>query len=119
MPFLLGGTRQWDVLAAADVLVYIGDLDPLFGAARRALRAGGQFAFSVEVLEQGGAQAGVALASGNDYALRPSGRYAHAAAYLQELAARHGFALRALDRCTLRQDSGVDVAGMLAVMALA
>ncbi|MBB3222968.1 tetratricopeptide repeat protein [Pseudoduganella umbonata] len=113
--FLRDDGRRWDVLAAADVLVYVGDLDALFAAARRALRAGGVFAFSVEMLEDGAAQ-------GSDsagYALRRSGRYAHAAPYLQQQATRHGFALRALESCTLRQDSGVDVAGLLAVMALA
>jgi predicted TPR repeat methyltransferase len=118
VPFLQGGDRQWDVLAAADVLVYFGELDALFAAARRALRAGGVFAFSVEALEEGEAAAQEEGGSAR-YALRPSGRYAHAAAYLHELAARHGFALRALERSTLRQDSGVDVAGMLAVMARA
>lgn len=115
VPFLQGSDRQWDVLAAADVLVYIGDLDTLFAAARRALRTGGLFAFSVEVLEEG--------TEGNrekrGYALRTSGRYAHAPGYLEHLAARHGLAVRALETCTLRQDSGVDVAGLLAVLALA
>jgi len=121
--FLRDGGRQWNVLAAADVLVYIGDLDALFAAARPALRTGGLFAFSVEVLEDSTGQGrGQGSEQGRDvpgYVLRASGRYAHAAAYLQELAARHGFALRVLERCTLRQDSGVDVAGLLAVMALA
>jgi predicted TPR repeat methyltransferase len=105
VPFLEEGGRQWDVLAAADVLVYVGDLEALFAAARRSLRAGGLFAFSVEALEEG------------THALRSSGRYAHAPAYLRDVAARHGFTLRALEDCTLRQDSGVDVAGLLAVVA--
>ncbi|QBE63258.1 tetratricopeptide repeat protein [Pseudoduganella lutea] len=105
VPFLQAGDRQWQVLAAADVLVYVGDLDALFGAARRALAPGGLFAFSVEALDEG------------THALRPSGRYAHGAPYLRECAARHGFAVRALEPCTLRQDSGAGVAGLLAVIA--
>ncbi|GGY21065.1 hypothetical protein GCM10007386_57420 [Pseudoduganella dura] len=110
VPFLHEDGRQWDVLAAADVLVYLGDLDPLFAAARPALRAGGVFAFSVEALDRdGGGTEGT-------FALRASGRYAHAAPYLRAVAVRHGFAVRALEPCTLRQDSGADVAGLLAVM---
>ncbi|QGZ40956.1 putative TPR repeat methyltransferase [Pseudoduganella flava] len=105
--FLGDDRRQWDVLAAADVLVYLGDLAPLFAAARGALRGGGLFAFSVEALEAG------------TYALRPSGRYAHAAPYLEALAREHGFALRELAPCTLRRDSGGDVAGLLVLLARA
>lgn len=110
VPFLQAGSAQWDVLAAADVLVYVGDLDALFAAARAALRAGGRFALSVEMLDEG---------AGDTFALRSSGRYAHAPAYLRATAARHGFHLCALEHCTLRQDSGAAVAGLLAVLAVA
>jgi predicted TPR repeat methyltransferase len=103
--FLASDGRKWDVLAAADVLVYVGDLAPLFAAAHAALRPGGLFAFSVEALEAG------------TFALRPSGRFAHAAPYLQALAREHGFALRELAPCTLRRDSDGDVAGLLALLA--
>jgi predicted TPR repeat methyltransferase len=103
--YLRDGGKRWDVLAAADVLVYLGDLDALFAAARAALRDGGAFAFSVEALEVG------------TYALRESGRFAHGPAYIGALAASHGFAVRALEPCTLRQDSGVDVKGLLGLVA--
>ncbi|TWI61152.1 putative TPR repeat methyltransferase [Pseudoduganella lurida] len=102
--FLRDADRQWDVLAAADVLVYLGDLEALFAQAHRALRAGGLFAFSVERLAAG------------TFTLLGSGRYAHAASYIETLAARHGFTVRELAPCTLRQDSGSDVAGLLVVL---
>ncbi len=38
----------FDLLVAADVMVYLGDLVPLFTAARTSLRPGGWFAFTVE-----------------------------------------------------------------------
>ncbi len=104
--FLQPARAQWDVLAAADVLVYVGELDGVFGAARDALRDGGLFVFSVEALEEGAA----------GFALRESGRYAHTPAYVRALAARHGFAVRELAPCTLRQDSGADIGGLLAVL---
>lgn len=91
----------WDVLAAADVLVYFGDLAPVLAAARQALHDGGVFALSVEALD------------GEGYALRASGRYAHAAAYVATLAAQHGFTVREQVACTLREDSGEPVAGLL------
>ncbi|GGZ03306.1 tetratricopeptide repeat protein [Pseudoduganella plicata] len=99
-----------DVLVAADVLVYVGDLDAAFGAARDALRTGGLFVLSVEALTEEGAAG---------YALRPSGRYAHTARYLDALAARHRFVVRETVPCTLREDSGSGVAGLLFALAAA
>jgi predicted TPR repeat methyltransferase len=103
--FLGHADRQWDVLAAADVLVYLGELDALFTQARASLRAGGLFALSVEAQE------------GGTFGLRQSGRYAHSGPYLLALADRHGFDLREQQDCTLRQDSGNDVAGLLLLLA--
>jgi len=108
--FLRGTPARWDVLTAADVLVYVGDLDGVFGAARGALRAGGRFVLSVEALADDDAQ---------EYALRASGRYAHGLRYIQALAARHGFTVREQVAGSLRQDSGVDVAGLLVALSVA
>jgi predicted TPR repeat methyltransferase len=94
-----------DLIVAADVFVYAGDLSAVFVAARGALRAGGQLAFSVEALEEG------------EFALRASGRYAHSEAYLRAMAAAHGFAVSVLEPCVLRKEDGADIAGLLAVMA--
>lgn len=100
-----GGGCGYDLLLAADVLVYLGDLDPLFAAARVALVPGGLFAFTVERHE------------GEGYVLQASLRYAHARACLRELAARHGFAVRLLEDAVTRRDAGRDVPGLLAVLA--
>jgi predicted TPR repeat methyltransferase len=91
-----------DAVLAADVFVYLGDLESVFEAAVRALATGGVFAFSVEALESG------------DFALRPSGRYAHSAAYLRALAARCGLAEHRMERNIVRIEHGVPVEGWLA-----
>src|SRR5207302_1633468 len=45
----LGGTGdRYHLVLAADVFVYLGDLAPVFAAARLVLRAGGWLAFTVE-----------------------------------------------------------------------
>jgi predicted TPR repeat methyltransferase len=103
--FLRARPASVDLIVAADVLVYAGDLSAVFAAARTALRAGGQLAFSVEALEQG------------EFVLRASGRYAHSKAYLRGLAAAQGFAVTAIEQCVLRKEDGADIAGLLAVMA--
>lgn len=79
---LEAASRSYDLITACDVLVYIGNLEPLFKAASGKLSAGGYFTVSVEN--------GDAFAP---FSLRPTGRYVHAASYLEELAARHGMKL--------------------------
>ena len=88
----------WDLAVAADVLVYIGDLAPVFSAVHRALRPGGRFCFSVEA------------SAGADYVLRPSNRYAHTLAYLQRLAAATGFTVLATEDLAVREENGAPLA---------
>jgi predicted TPR repeat methyltransferase len=96
--------RQYDAAIAADVLVYIGDLQPLVAAAHRALRPGGLLAVSVERHDDAG------------FVLRPSRRYAHSPAYLRALAAGNGFEVAAMQDCVLRIEVGEPVEGTLAVL---
>jgi len=92
---------NFDLILAADVFVYLGDLAAVFAVAREKLRADGWFAFSVE------------RGDGEGYALRAAGRYAHASAYIQTLAAQHGFVTRAEQHTVLRKDYGHDIQGVL------
>lgn len=70
---------RFDVIVAADVLIYHGALEPVFAETARLARAGALFAFSIEVCE------------GEDWRLGESGRYAQSAGYVRRLAAEHGF----------------------------
>jgi predicted TPR repeat methyltransferase len=97
-----------DLAVAADVLVYIGDLAPLFARVRRVLRAGGLFAFSCEALDGGG---------GRGYALQPSNRFAHAPDYVRRTARAAGFDVIATEAATLRRDHGRDVPGYLILLS--
>jgi len=71
---LTARAARWDLLVAADTFPYLGDLAPVFEAARTALRRGGWFAFTTETTDQDG------------YRLRGNGRYAHDPAYVRRLA---------------------------------
>lgn len=93
----------WDLLVAADVLVYIGDLVPVFQAAARALVPGGLFAATVERAEVDG------------FLLGASRRYAHAESYVRATAEAAGLALRLLEPCTPRREKGIGVRGLLFV----
>ncbi len=98
---LAGQESSFDLVVAADVFVYIGDLEAVVASAARVLRPGGWLAFSVELLSEG------------EYRLLPTGRYAHAPAYLEALARRHGFTRVAQQAVTLRVEQGKPVAGQL------
>jgi predicted TPR repeat methyltransferase len=98
-----------DLAVAADVLVYIGDLAPLFARVRRALRAGGLFAFSCEALD----------AAGPGFAIQPSNRFAHTLGYVQTTAQAAGFDVVATAHAVLRQDHGRDIAGHLVLLRAA
>lgn len=97
--------QSLDIAVAADVFVYIGDLDAVFAATAAALRPGGMFAFSAEACDDG-----------NDCRLGPRRRYAHSQAYLQRLADAHGFAIESMERSVIRQENHEGVEGWLVVM---
>lgn len=99
--------ERHDLVVAADVFVYIGDLAPVFAGVARVLMPGGLFAFSVEEAGDGTER----------YELRPSSRYAHREAYLRQLAAGHGFDVRSLTRATLRHEQRVPIGGLLVLLA--
>jgi len=102
--YLAQNPQAFDLAVAADVLVYFGALDTLFGQVRASLRAGGVFCFSTEALDEG------------DFMLLPSQRYAHGLAYLEQLAARHGFTILEAQRAPVRSDHGADIEGHLLVL---
>lgn len=105
---LQGQPRRFDIAVAADVFVYIGDLDAVFAATAAALRPTGLFAFSVEACPDDD--------SGSDFVLGPKRRYAHSLAYLQRLAAAHGLVIESSTRSAIRKESEEAVDGLLVVM---
>ena len=80
LDWLPGRTGAFDLIAAADVLNYLGELAPALAAIAGALAAGGMAAFSVEAGE------------GAPFALGAAMRYRHDPAHVAALAAAAGFA---------------------------
>ncbi|CAN5745624.1 tetratricopeptide repeat protein [soil metagenome] len=100
--YLQATDERFDLILAADVFIYIGDLAPLFASARRVMPPGGVFCFSAEQASR----------ESLDFELLPSLRYAHAERYLRELAAVHGFEVTALTRQPIREDQREAIAGL-------
>ena len=102
---LATGGADYDLVLAADTLVYLGDLTKTFSAVARRLRRGGVFLFTVET----GADAA--------FALGPKRRWRHSEAYLRTLAADQGFDVLGLMTCSPRSEAGVPVEGLAAALA--
>jgi predicted TPR repeat methyltransferase len=94
--------KRADLVVAADVLMYLGDLENLFLIARQLLASRGHFAFSVE------------LSSERDgFHLQPSLRYAHTTTYIETLMPALGFRILASQTLVIRTDGGAPVEGFL------
>jgi predicted TPR repeat methyltransferase len=95
-----------DLVSAADVLMYLGDLANAFSLAARLSKPGALFAFSVE-------DAG----EGEGYVLAPSLRYAHTEQHVRQRLDENGFETLELSRTTIRMDGGKPVFGILFLAA--
>jgi len=94
-----------DLVAAADVFGYFGELRPLFELAASLTAPGGLLAFSLE-----------AGADDCEWQLQTSLRYRHGEPYVRKLLAETGFEVIAVKRETIRRD-GNDLIGGLLVTA--
>jgi predicted TPR repeat methyltransferase len=89
---------RYDVIAAADVLIYLGDLGPMLAATAGALRVGGLAVFSVEHTDD------------PDYRLA-DGRYQHSPALVRAAAHAAGLGEVSMTEGALRSEQGRPVAG--------
>jgi predicted TPR repeat methyltransferase len=102
--YLRGRAEPCDLVLAADVFIYVGDLGPIFQEVGRLLRPGGLFAFSLETTP------------GADYVLQPNRRYAQSPNYVHRLAGEHGLKAVEETRVKLRRHGGADAWGLVMVL---
>jgi predicted TPR repeat methyltransferase len=99
----------YDLILAADVFIYIGDLRGVLTSIRSALRPGGLFAFTIEVWD-----------GPEDYRLLPTRRYAQSPAYIANLAGEVGLLVVGRRESTLRLGEGLEpVHGMVFLLRTA
>lgn len=95
---------RWDVVTAADVFIYLGDLQAVFVRCAEALRPGGLLVFSCEHRR------------GKGYRAEATGRFRHAPEYVEGVAGNLGFERVARHRIHCRMEDGKPVAGDLYVL---
>ena len=103
--FLLEHPGQYDAIVSADVLIYFGELAPVFAAAAGALRAGGVLVFSLEA----------APPDVERFTLAVHGRYSHAQAHVESLLAEAGFRVVEVQAQVLRSELLHPVHGLIFV----
>lgn len=102
--YLHANRGAFDLIVAADTLVYFGDLEGVVAAAAGALRPNGLFVFTLE--HAAGAVPGVG------YRLELHGRYSHGRACVGRLLAGAGLRPE-ITEADLRLESGAPVAGLV------
>ena len=98
--------QRHDLVLAADVFIYVGDLAPVFDALDRVIERHGVFCFSAE-------RAGSACRT---FELLPSLRYAHSEAYMRGLAAQYGYDVVKLVEEPIRKHQREPIDGLFIYM---
>lgn len=101
-----GASDPIDLIAACDVLIYIGSLEKLFGCIAARLPSGGVFALSVESPRD------MAV----DYRLESTGRYSHHPDYVLRLAASLDLEIFTRTESVIRTEGGAPIRGCLFVL---
>jgi predicted TPR repeat methyltransferase len=94
---------EFDLIAATDVFIYVGNLQPVFEQVSRILPIGGLFTFSLESTQK----------NVGGFTLDKTGRYTHGSAYVTQLCAEHGLVEQKFEQATLRMAEGKPVWGYL------
>src|SRR5206468_11849640 len=95
----------YDLILAADTLVYLGDLVSVFRTAHGRLTPDGFFLFTVEQAAEG-------------FELGPKRRWRHSEDYLRELADDTGLTVAGLVAATPRHEAGQPVPGFAVALSL-
>lgn len=99
--YLLKHTARFDLIAAADTLIYFGALEEVVAAAWGALRPKGLMVFTVE---SSGGDTGTPA-----FSLNPHGRYSHRRDYLSAVLKSCAFDVASMQPATLRKEWGEPV----------
>ena len=96
---------RYDLILAADLFCYLGDLAPLLAACRRALAGGGLVAFTAEACE------------GDGFRLLKGLRFAHSPGYFETAARDAGLRRLSLSPAWARREADAEAPGLVGVYA--
>jgi predicted TPR repeat methyltransferase len=91
---------NYELILAADTMIYLGDLAPTFFGVAKRLDPEGFYIFAVESTAEG------------EWQQTPANRFRHSTAYLKAEAERAGLVFVDSMECTLRNEAGTPVTGL-------
>jgi predicted TPR repeat methyltransferase len=91
--------RTYDLILAADTMIYFGDLSAILSGVAKRLESGGFYLFAVEAKD------------GEGWEQTPAKRFRHSEAYLRAAAARARLAFLEVSPCVLRREGDEPVQG--------
>ncbi|HLF85663.1 MAG TPA: tetratricopeptide repeat protein [Nitrospiria bacterium] len=103
--FLRETDEKYDLFIATDVLVYIGNLLPIFSSVRDSSLGGAYFVFLTESIDSSSSP------QGKDYLLRQTGRYAHSLSYIKSLAREYNFEITICQQAVIRRHNEEGIIG--------
>ena len=109
--YLERNSDSFDVIAAADTLIYFGEIENLCKKVAITLKPGGYFLFTVEALNSDN--------TSDNYTIAQHGRYAHAIEYVGLSLQRAGLDVISTDLVTIRREAAHDVKAHVVVANLA
>lgn len=104
---LASSSEQFDLILAADVLIYVGELDTFLKSCLKALAPQGIIAFSTERDET------------DTFTLRPTGRFTHGESYIRRIAQDNGLAVLCCDEIAGRTEENQPVPGQVFALSRA
>lgn len=94
----------YDLIVAADVLPYLGDLDSLFHSVSKVLMRGGLFIVTTEKAPD---------EQPENYKINNGCRYSHRESYLRDTLAKYGLSLQEIQDIPLRKEHGDFLSGQI------
>jgi predicted TPR repeat methyltransferase len=102
--FLLKNVQGFDLIIAADVFIYIGDLQTIFSRAKKSLNKDGYFIFTTEFFTG---------TNQEDYQLAKNGRFSHNMEYVESLCQEIGFEIVDKEEIILREENQTEQKGVI------
>jgi predicted TPR repeat methyltransferase len=106
--YLASQQQAFDIVLAADTMIYFGHLDAVLVSMAAAMRPGGYFIFTVEAADD-------TLHCDTDFYLHASGRYRHRIDYVRRTLRHAGMRIESLVETVLREELRQPVAGILVI----
>ncbi|WP_428739400.1 methyltransferase domain-containing protein [Sulfurimonas sp.] len=107
--FLFKNVKKFDLVMAADVFIYIGDLQVIFSSVKKCLSSHGYFIFSIELSSD---------INTSDHKLAKSGRFSHTVEYIESLCKEIGFDVEDKEEVILRQENNTGQKGAIFILKL-